>query len=606
MAVTLSLFAGAGAQFFDNNGVMLSGGLVYTYGAGTTTPLAAYTSNTGATALSNPIVLDASGRVPTGEIWLTYGQGYKFTVKTSTGTLIGTYDNIPSAALPPLVNDAASIAYEQGASITAGNFIIGQTYLITFIGSTNFQSVGAVSNTVGIYFTATGVGSGTGTAELTRTVESRLRDSVSVKDFGAIGDGVTDDTTAIQTAFNESQNKIVYFPAGTYIVSQTIYLGKNGSIAGEGPTATIIKLTHSGVGLYSKDAGVQTTYTRNQIYKDFSITGNVNTTVAFWITFALYCNFTNIDIKIPQSTGAGFTAFRVAGNTYLNTFINCISDTIEESGASHGGRGWWIGNGENDYGSIFAATQENTWITCRGQRANIGWDIDAANGCTLITCGGETCTTAGMRVKGSYNNITNPWLENGALIFDPVVQGNGSGGFLPPAPPSYNTVLPGRPINLTINSGRQTAILNGRLDNVLIGAGADYTQLIRVEILGGITNNGTYGNLEYVFGGQQIYSLQYGSTEEYRQVISNSNVKTDLINGQYFNSNAFLPLELSSPRGFAFTGTNPYMQISSVPSAPGVSPAGTARLYIEDNGAGKLRLMAAFPTGVPQQIAIQP
>jgi hypothetical protein len=202
MAVTLSLFAGAGAQFFDNNGVMLSGGLVYTYGAGTTTPLAAYTSNTGATALSNPIVLDASGRVPTGEIWLTYGQGYKFTVKTSTGTLIGTYDNIPSAALPPLVNDAVSIAYEQGASVTAGNFIIGQTYLITFIGSTNFQSIGAVSNTVGIYFTATGVGSGTGTAEFSRTVQAKLRESVSVADFGAIGDGIADDTAAIQAAID--------------------------------------------------------------------------------------------------------------------------------------------------------------------------------------------------------------------------------------------------------------------------------------------------------------------------------------------------------------------------------------------------------------------
>jgi len=220
MAVTLSLFAGAGAQFFDNNGVMLSGGLVYTYGAGTTTPLAAYTSNTGATALSNPIVLDASGRVPTGEIWLTYGQGYKFTVKTSTGTLIGTYDNIPSAALPPLVNDAASIAYEQGASVTAGNFIIGKTYLITFIGSTNFQSIGAVSNTVGTYFIATGVGSGTGTAEISRTVQAKFQDTVSVKDFGAVGNGVADDTAAIQAAAQFlTGNQTLYFPDGTYLIS---------------------------------------------------------------------------------------------------------------------------------------------------------------------------------------------------------------------------------------------------------------------------------------------------------------------------------------------------------------------------------------------------
>ena len=45
MAVSLSLYAGAGAQFFDNNGVPLNGGLIYTYDAGTTTPASTYTSS---------------------------------------------------------------------------------------------------------------------------------------------------------------------------------------------------------------------------------------------------------------------------------------------------------------------------------------------------------------------------------------------------------------------------------------------------------------------------------------------------------------------------------------------------------------------------------
>ena len=68
--VSLSIFGGVGAQFFDNNGVILSGGKIYTYEAGTTTPLATYTSSTGNTAHTNPIVLDAAGRVPAGgEIW---------------------------------------------------------------------------------------------------------------------------------------------------------------------------------------------------------------------------------------------------------------------------------------------------------------------------------------------------------------------------------------------------------------------------------------------------------------------------------------------------------------------------------------------------------
>jgi hypothetical protein len=93
MAVNLSPLAGAGWQFFDNNGVILSGGLLYTYAAGTTTPQTTYTSSSGATANSNPIVLDSAGRV-TGEIWLTSSQSYKFVLNTSLGVTIGTYDNV--------------------------------------------------------------------------------------------------------------------------------------------------------------------------------------------------------------------------------------------------------------------------------------------------------------------------------------------------------------------------------------------------------------------------------------------------------------------------------------------------------------------------------
>jgi hypothetical protein len=94
MAVNLSAFGGVGWQFFDNNGVILSGGLIYTYAAGTTTPQATYTTTTGNVAHTNPIVLDSAGRVPGGEIWLTMGLVYKFVLKTSVGVTIATFDNI--------------------------------------------------------------------------------------------------------------------------------------------------------------------------------------------------------------------------------------------------------------------------------------------------------------------------------------------------------------------------------------------------------------------------------------------------------------------------------------------------------------------------------
>ena len=92
MAVNLSPI-GNGFQFFTILGQPLAGGKIYTYQAGSSTPLATYTDNTGATANANPIVLGTDGR-PATEIWLTYGYNYKFVLKDANDTTIQTYDNL--------------------------------------------------------------------------------------------------------------------------------------------------------------------------------------------------------------------------------------------------------------------------------------------------------------------------------------------------------------------------------------------------------------------------------------------------------------------------------------------------------------------------------
>jgi hypothetical protein len=103
MSINLSAFAGAGAQFSDANGAPLTGGLIYTYLAGTSTPATTYTSRDGTTNNTNPIVLDAAGRTPA-EIWLDGGVLYKFILKTSAFVQIGSYDDIPA------INDTTSIS----------------------------------------------------------------------------------------------------------------------------------------------------------------------------------------------------------------------------------------------------------------------------------------------------------------------------------------------------------------------------------------------------------------------------------------------------------------------------------------------------------------
>lgn len=225
---TLSPIGGAGWQFFDNNGVPLAGGKIYTYAAGTTTPQTTWTTPAGTTANANPIILDSAGRPPQ-EIWLDIAYSYKFSIETSTGILIRTYDNIPSLPQPAIVNDAGYITYENGSIVNAGSFIVGRTYMIASVGSTDFTTIGAAVNSTGVIFVATGVGSGTGTAYNSQTVANKLNQYVAAADFGVIADGVTDNSTAI-TILNAylaaNEPAFLIMPNGVVLSSVALTLTK--------------------------------------------------------------------------------------------------------------------------------------------------------------------------------------------------------------------------------------------------------------------------------------------------------------------------------------------------------------------------------------------
>ena len=88
-------------RFFDNQGNPLAGGLLYTYGAGTNTPIATWQDSTGTVPNTNPIVLNARGECP---LWLLPNVGYKYVLTDSQGNQIPNYpvDNIVNAALVSL------------------------------------------------------------------------------------------------------------------------------------------------------------------------------------------------------------------------------------------------------------------------------------------------------------------------------------------------------------------------------------------------------------------------------------------------------------------------------------------------------------------------
>ena len=296
MSVNLSLLGGAGWQFFTDNGTPLAGGLLYTYLAGTSTAATTYTTSAGNVPNSNPIVLNSAGRVQT-EIWLTQGVSYKFVLKTSAFITIGTYDNIDGAADPADIY--AALAASSGSS------------LVGFIQS--------------------------GSGAVATTVQTKLRESVSVLDFGAVSGGVTaTNTAAFQAAL--ATGKDVFVPEGTYDINATLVVGNQrlfgigighskittsaaltsmlhfpSTATVSGATVELLELIGNNVALY----GIlyePSTSSRNK-FADLYVSGFTQT--AIYIKNSIYCWMERV------STLGGIYGL-YCDNSASSTFYSCI------------------------------------------------------------------------------------------------------------------------------------------------------------------------------------------------------------------------------------------------------------------------------------------
>jgi hypothetical protein len=322
---TISPIWGAGAQLFDNNGVPLSGGKVYVYFAGSTTPATTYTGPLGTVANTNPIIADAAGRLPN-EIWFAVSQSFKFVLKDTNDVLLATYDNVPSSPQPPIVNDASSISYTTPYLASAGVFTVGETYQINFLGTTDFTAIGAAANVVGLNFVASGPGTGTGTAYYIRTVQDRLRDYVSVKDFGAVGNGVADDTAAFAAAIAASKH--IYIPEGTYLVDTVAVTGNGYSVVGASPVTTVIKARTSATTKLFDVHGVSG-YARENTFRNFTLDmtnmNNAGTSYGLYLNYAFNLSFEQI--KVIGDSTAKIALFAestgLVRGVYTSVFSNC-------------------------------------------------------------------------------------------------------------------------------------------------------------------------------------------------------------------------------------------------------------------------------------------
>ena len=365
MAVNLSPVGGVAAQFFTNTGAVLTGGKLYTYLAGTTTPTATYTTSAGNVARTNPIVLDAAGRVPSGgEIWITSNVTYKFVLTDSNDVLIGTYDNITSA----VNTDASLVSYTPA-----------------------------------------------GTGAVTTTVQAKLRQTVSVKDFGAVGNGATDDTAAIQAAINAAS--AIYIPSGTYLISAKIYTPSDKLIYGDGAASVLKVNTNFVFGVFGNHLNTATRLS-NITIQDLLFDGGGQTTNIFsgvrGTAAIYYSNAENIKID----------------NVIIKKFGVVKSAIDPTDDADYGGYGIFVESRHGELKNIRISnctisniagggTQTGDAIAVNSFRTGTGGlltDVQISN-CFLSTCGRHCVSFAGGAGETipSGPQLLNTYCEKSAL-----------------------------------------------------------------------------------------------------------------------------------------------------------------------------------------------
>lgn len=368
-------------QFFTSNGVPLVGGKLYSYQAGTLTPLATYADSTGNTANPNPTILDSRGEA---NVWLS-SSSYKFVLKDSNDVLIWTVDNIstPQALITALQNNLAA---------SSGSSLVG------FIQS----GAGAVAT----------------------TVQTKLRETLSVKDFGAVGNGSTDDTSAVQAALTAATGKSLYFPAGTYLCNGLIiYSGT--TIYGDGPSSSIIKAKSSlstsapllrnqnitGTAYVYVDTGIE--------IRDLGFNGNNLTprTVGL-IEFAKVYDALISNCKIYDIQYIGLA---LGGCLSVNV-TNCLFSNCGNTAVSaEGGPALWTGSSADATISFDISVTENSFISnnwsamyITGNRMSITGNYMSSNKESAVFMTGSNNVLADNWVSGqTRKNISASGFEIG-------------------------------------------------------------------------------------------------------------------------------------------------------------------------------------------------
>jgi hypothetical protein len=187
-------------QQLDVNGDPLTGGRVYTYLAGSSTPVASYTSASGLVSQANPVILNSLG-APTNPIWLLAGLNYKLVLQDASGVTLRTIDNVAG------VNDAALSVSEW----------VESGFVPTFLSATTFSVPGDQT--------------------LTLQAGRRIR---SINSGGTIYSSIVSAVFASSVTTITTQNDSGVLDAGLSAVSYGFTSSSNNSVGGVVPRGGIV------------------------------------------------------------------------------------------------------------------------------------------------------------------------------------------------------------------------------------------------------------------------------------------------------------------------------------------------------------------------------
>ena len=226
-----------------------------------------------------------------------------------------------------------------------------------------------------------------GSGSITRTFNDKLKDVTSVKDYGAKGDGSTDDATAINNALIAATGKTLYFPAGTYIIGAELLPKTGTTIIGDGIESTIIKASSS---LATNITLINIVHGQDAVtIKDLRVNGNEsnrNSGSGGSNNIMIMSNRNILErVSTINAVNAGILFGSTSDASEENTVSNCIIEDNKGVGLSQSNcSGTIITNNrfarnhlENltiDAGSNRTICTNNRFFKHFGGVGNIGWD----------------------------------------------------------------------------------------------------------------------------------------------------------------------------------------------------------------------------------------